>query len=43
MKAQKGTSLGGIASFELSTMEIGLPVSTCGGEEENNMKGREKE
>jgi hypothetical protein len=39
MKHQKGTFLGGNASFVPSIMEIGL---TCGGERENNMKVKER-
>jgi hypothetical protein len=42
MRPEKGTSLGGNASFEPSTMEIGFTRLTCGGEQENNMTGKER-
>jgi hypothetical protein len=41
LRPQKGTFFGGNASFEPSTMEIDqFTRLTCGGEQENNMKGK---
>jgi hypothetical protein len=34
--------MGGSASFEPSTMEISFTRLTCGGEQENNMKEKER-
>jgi hypothetical protein len=42
MRSQKGTSLGGNASFvPLALNHVNrFTRSTCGGEQENNMKGK---